>query len=191
MNTVLYAYLFDNSEIDSVFCAIDFVRYYHPKQHYLTSTTITRETNGDWQSVSVPVNYNFESCYLLFRAANYIQGDTTYIAPEDAAVMLDVVSLTGTIDLGTPENITIVRDSTNTTLSWDFVPGATEYKVYVSEDPYGTFTLDTTGTWISDTEWQKADAGDKYFYYIVAASATKEIIGDNLKIRLKSEKLKH
>ena len=60
--------------------------------------------NGDWQSVSVPVNYNFESCYLLFRAANYIQGDTTYIAPEDAAVMLDVVSLTGTIDLGTPEN---------------------------------------------------------------------------------------
>ncbi len=189
--TALNATLFNNSELDTSYCSIDHVYYAHPKYYGLSFTNITNQTNGVWQSVSVPVNYNFESCYILFKTSCYIQGDTTYIAPEDAAVMLDAVSLTGTIDLGTPDNVTIVRDSTNTTLSWDFVPGATEYKVYVSEDPYGSFTLDTTGTWISDTVWQKADAGDKYFYYIVAASATKEIIGDNAKIKLKPDKLKH
>ncbi|MDX9782985.1 MAG: matrixin family metalloprotease [Bacteroidales bacterium] len=191
MTTSLNVSLYNNAEIDSSYCSVDHAYYTHPKQYGLSYTNITRQTNGVWQEVSIPVNFTFESCYLLFRATIYIPSDTTYIAPEDAAVMVDVVSLTGTIDLGTPTNVTIQRDSTDTTLSWDFVPGATEYKVYASEDPYGTFTLDTTGSWISDTVWQKADPGDKYFYYIVAASATKEIIDNNLRIKLKSVKFQH
>jgi hypothetical protein len=188
--TALSVSLFDNSVTESSYCSIDKVNYEHSKRYYLINTNITQQTNGDWQSISLPIDSNFVDCYFVFQGLIYYTDiyDTTYISPVEASVLLDAVSITGTIDLGTPTNVTILRDSANTTLSWDFVPGATEYKVYASEDPYGTFTQDTTGTWISDTEWQKADPGDKYFYYIIAASATKEILKDNRKIKLESEK---
>jgi hypothetical protein len=76
--------------------------------------------------------------------------------------------------LTAPENvqITMVNDST-VTLDWDIVAGASEYKVYISEDPYGGFALDTTGTFTASTQWQKNIDIDKKFYYIIAANSGK------------------
>ncbi|MCK4981175.1 MAG: amidase domain-containing protein [Candidatus Delongbacteria bacterium] len=86
---------------------------------------------------------------------------------------------TGAPILTAPENLLITMENDSiVTLSWDVVDGASEYKVYVSEDPYGTFTLDTLGTFISGTEWQKNTDPDKLFYYIVAANTSKIVIDE-------------
>ncbi|MCK4980041.1 MAG: hypothetical protein KAS62_06575, partial [Candidatus Delongbacteria bacterium] len=183
MKTSVFVKIFDNSIVDSSYCIIDDVYYTHPDVHWLQVTNIERATNGEWQYISTPINFNFESCFINFYAEIQYYDDSTYIPPEEASVMLDAVSIAGTITLESPSNVLIDRNTTTTTISWDIVPGATEYKVYASEDPYGTFVLDTAGTWNSSTEWQKDTADDKYFYYIIAASSTKQIFGKSIESR--------
>ncbi len=70
--------------------------------------------------------------------------------------------------ISTPVDLEIAHDGTHVTLSWDAVTGATEYKVYVSDDPYGTFILDTTGIFPTATSWTKAEPSSKKFYEVTA-----------------------
>ncbi|MCK5760457.1 MAG: hypothetical protein KAH33_04135, partial [Candidatus Delongbacteria bacterium] len=81
--------------------------------------------------------------------------------------------------LTAPDNLLITTENESTvTLEWDVVAGATEYKVYTSEDPYGTFSLDTLGTFTSSTQWQKNITTNKIFYYIIAANSSKMMINE-------------
>ncbi|MDA3884984.1 MAG: matrixin family metalloprotease [Candidatus Delongbacteria bacterium] len=76
--------------------------------------------------------------------------------------------------LTAPDNVLMTMENdTTVTLSWEMVPGASEYEVYTSEDPYGAFTIDSTGTFITSTQWQKNSSTNKKFYYIIAASTSK------------------
>lgn len=72
------------------------------------------------------------------------------------------------IGISTPLDLEISHSGNQVTLSWDAVMGATEYRVYVSEDPYGTYILDTTGVFLTTTSWTKAETVDKKFYEVRA-----------------------
>jgi len=69
--------------------------------------------------------------------------------------------------LDAPENLIISIGSGNVNLSWDAVVGATSYKVYSSDDPYGTFTEDTSGTFV-DESWSAPVPNGLEFYYVTA-----------------------
>ncbi|MDA3886725.1 MAG: hypothetical protein PF638_14120 [Candidatus Delongbacteria bacterium] len=87
----------------------------------------------------------------------------------------------------TPSNLLITAENDSTiALTWSIVAGASEYKVYASEDPYGTFILDTLGTFISGTHWQKNIGTNKMFYRITAGNASKMFVPKN---NTKSEKV--
>ncbi|MCG2759991.1 MAG: matrixin family metalloprotease [Candidatus Delongbacteria bacterium] len=76
--------------------------------------------------------------------------------------------------LTAPGNVVITQPtSTTISITWDIVDGATSYKVYSSLDPYGTFSLDTTGTFTESRKWEKTLDGNKYFYYVIATNPTK------------------
>ena len=75
---------------------------------------------------------------------------------------------------GSPQNISVNIVSNNITISWDDVAGATEYKVYSSALPYGTFLPDLTGSF-NGAEWTAPLSGTKKFYYIIAVNGAKII----------------
>jgi hypothetical protein len=80
----------------------------------------------------------------------------------------------------TPSNLIITAENDSTVaLTWSIVAGASEYKVYASEDPYGTFILDTLGTFISGTHWQKDIGTNKMFYRITAGNTSKMFFPEN------------
>ena len=69
-----------------------------------------------------------------------------------------------------PQNVNVVYASGNVTLSWTAVSGAVSYKVYASEDPFGTFTdVSSQGT-LTGTSWSQAVTGNKWFYYVVTVT---------------------
>ncbi|MDZ4182508.1 MAG: ice-binding family protein [Candidatus Cloacimonadaceae bacterium] len=70
--------------------------------------------------------------------------------------------------ISTPVNVDITHDGTNVLINWDAVSGATEYRVYVCDDPYGVYILDETGTFPTPTSWTKTEPADKNFYIVKA-----------------------
>jgi uncharacterized membrane protein YeaQ/YmgE (transglycosylase-associated protein family)/predicted nucleotidyltransferase len=74
-------------------------------------------------------------------------------------------------DPNIPRNIQIVYSGGVTTITWNEVEGATSYKVYSSQDPYGTFT-DVSSLGIFDgTSWaQSSGIENKLFYYVVSVT---------------------
>jgi hypothetical protein len=70
-----------------------------------------------------------------------------------------------------PQNVTISPLGNEVSLSWTSVNGATSYKIYSSDDPYGTF-IEVSGDGIfSGTSWSAPIGTDqKKFYYVVGVS---------------------
>lgn len=79
-------------------------------------------------------------------------------------VKLNVYQLT------TPANLTTSVSGSTLTLNWDVVPYASAYKVYSSDDPYGTFLEDTSGT-PSGNSWSTSIVNAKKFYRVTALYA--------------------
>jgi len=84
-----------------------------------------------------------------------------------------ILVVTGTGILGIPQNITTEISGTDLILTWDPVSGAASYKVYSSDDPYGTFTEEATAP-VGET-WTTEYSESKKFYYIVALDGTKNV----------------
>jgi len=70
-------------------------------------------------------------------------------------------------ELTAPINITTSYSGSSITILWDAVDGAAGYKVYSSTDPYGEFTVDTSGTF-NGTEWTAPVSENKKFYQVTA-----------------------
>jgi len=68
-----------------------------------------------------------------------------------------------------PENVNITVENGIVTITWDAVPGATSYKVYSSDDPYGTFTEDLSGTFDGNS-WIGVVTGENRFYYVMSCN---------------------
>ena len=85
-------------------------------------------------------------------------------------------------NLSIPQNIVTEIIGTDVQLSWDAVDGATSYKVYSSDDPYGTFTEDTGGTPVGET-WTIAYTESKKFYYVIAVTEAKMPVTKKIKVK--------
>ncbi|MDA3839165.1 MAG: FG-GAP-like repeat-containing protein [Candidatus Delongbacteria bacterium] len=81
-----------------------------------------------------------------------------------------------------PQNISTTINGANLELSWDVVVGASTYKIYSSNDPYGTYTEDTSGTLIGKT-WTIPYTESKKFYYVVAVDAKMPVTKKNIIIK--------
>jgi predicted nucleotidyltransferase len=69
-----------------------------------------------------------------------------------------------------PQNVTISPSGNEVSLSWTEVNGATSYKVFASDEPYGTFTdVSSLGVFVG-TSWTYTGIDTKKFYYVVAVS---------------------
>ena len=66
-----------------------------------------------------------------------------------------------------PEDVTITVENDSTKISWSAAAGAISYKVYSSNDPYDSFTEDTSG-FFNGTAWSAPLAAEKKFYYVTA-----------------------
>ena len=104
--------------------------------------------------------------YLAFEGINVTNAD---------GVSVDNVVINGTpsaepIIPGVPINVVTSISGTDLVLDWDDSADATEYDVYSSDDPYGTFTLVTS---VGTNQYTVPADQAKLFYYIVATNATK------------------
>jgi hypothetical protein len=79
---------------------------------------------------------------------------------------------TFTEPLTAPVNFTSSLSDANITLTWDPVSGATGYNIYSSAEPYGTFSIDTSGTLIG-TQWTAPASETKRFYQVTAVNGGK------------------
>ncbi|MCK5760758.1 MAG: hypothetical protein KAH33_05660, partial [Candidatus Delongbacteria bacterium] len=76
----------------------------------------------------------------------------------------------GAIVPAVPANIVTSISAGNLVIDWDDSADATGYDIYSSDDPYGTFVLDTS---IVPSTYTIAADQAKLFYYIIATNATK------------------
>ena len=87
--------------------------------------------------------------------------------------------------LDIPQDVTISIDQDSVHISWDTVSGANSYKIYASDDPYGTFTEDGSGTFTYES-WSAPVPNGKMFYYVIASSDT---VRDNVPFLSKPSKV--
>jgi hypothetical protein len=82
------------------------------------------------------------------------------------------LSMEGRVPVEAPQNISISYSAEEVTLSWDSVSGATGYKIYSSNEPYGTYTVDDNGS-LNGTVWTVPSSYSKWFYKVTAINPTK------------------
>ena len=71
------------------------------------------------------------------------------------------------VDPAAPENLQIVIHEDQLFLIWDEVAGADSYLVYSSNEPYSSFTEDTSGVY-NGASWSTAWSGSQFFYRVTA-----------------------
>ncbi|HQO10473.1 MAG TPA: hypothetical protein PLK90_06020 [Clostridiales bacterium] len=74
--------------------------------------------------------------------------------------------------MSAPGNLITTIAGGQITLNWYAVTGSTGYKVYSSDDPFGTFEEDTSGTF-NGNEWTAPISDSKKFYKVTAISEEK------------------
>jgi len=73
-----------------------------------------------------------------------------------------------------PQNVTVSPAGSVITLTWDAVSGATSYKIFSCEEPYGAYTdISREGVFVG-ASWSYNYIGTRKFYYVVAVSQIKE-----------------
>lgn len=121
-------------------------------------------TPHQWNSVEVPLtafqdSVNFtEVIQFKFEGSGDVWLDNLYFYKSAA--------------LGVPVNVVTSISGSDLTISWDPVAGAASYVVYSSDDPYGSFTIDTNGSF-SGESWTVPVTAAKMFYYITSSDAAK------------------
>lgn len=104
-----------------------------------------------------------------YEANIYVDSNDPDTETVTLPVKLNVYQLTS------PANVTTSVSGSTLTLNWDAVPYASTYKVYSSDDPYGTFVEDTSGT-PSGNSWSTALSNAKKFYRVTALDAKGKIL---------------
>lgn len=72
-----------------------------------------------------------------------------------------------TVPVTLVNNVSIMNTAETVTISWEAMTDALTYKVYSTDDPYGTFLEDLTGVF-AGTSWSAPIATGKRFYYVTA-----------------------
>ncbi len=150
------------------------------KGTFTTDLTLTLDEGLTVNDDALP-----ELITLYSRGSNSDSGWTAYVSAASVNSAAGTVTFEGLTNfsqliiarnnLDMPGNVTTEISGTNLILSWDAVTGASGYKVYSSDDPYGTFAEDTGGVFVGET-WLIPYSDSKKFYYVVAFDGSK-IIG--------------
>jgi|GEM_PF-1076828 len=128
-------------------------------------------------SVAAASNFNFNCGY----DASALAQDSVYHAnitvssndPNTPSVVIPVTLTVTSSELEAPANIQTSILGSDLVITWSAVSGATSYNIYSSNEPYGTFTLDTAGT-LSGVQYTVPASVSKKFYYIKAANTAKK-----------------
>ncbi|MBC8384536.1 MAG: hypothetical protein H8E57_03340 [Candidatus Cloacimonetes bacterium] len=117
--------------------------------------------------VDSEVMFEDELGAAVYAGHNFNYNPTRYTLEEEDRGFYINALINYDIQLGTPENITIVESGGTVTLSWDPVRFATSYSVYSDTNPYGSFTtLEQSG--IIPTTWNEAGSAGMKFYRVTA-----------------------
>ena len=82
----------------------------------------------------------------------------------------------------TPANVGVVTTASDIFLTWDPAAGATSYIVYSTADPYGSFIVDTSGSF-SGESWTAPVSETKKFYYVVGSNAKGYSVPQNIRVQ--------
>lgn len=149
--------------------------------------TVSGSESGSFGSlVIIPESeMSADTIYVRFEPSQAVSytGNVTHSTADMTDILLPV---SGTGILGIPQNISAEISGTELILSWDAVTGASGYKVYSCDDPYGDFTEEITAP-VGET-WTVEYTEAKKFYYVVALYGAKDT-GTSNKIEVKKNSL--
>jgi len=123
---------------------------------------------GSWiESETDNLYYNTAQDITQIITKTYDTATETYINYKRHDISYEDFNL-----LTSPVNFTSSASDGTITLSWDAVSGATGYNIYSSDDPYGTFEIDTMGT-LNGTQWNSDASVSRKFYKVTATDEEK------------------
>jgi len=124
---------------------------------------------GEGESVEIDIKLDSELLKTGSYSSNLVLNSSLESQPE----IICPVNLT--VGLIAPPNVVIVNENGLTTISWGEVTGATYYRIFASEDPYGEFTDVTATGAYTGTRWMATARENKMFYYVIAVIGDKKI----------------
>jgi hypothetical protein len=149
-----------------------------------TSYTIQVDNNSDFSSPEIqqsptvstytPASNLAAGTYYWRVLATNANGSSAYSASWS-------VILNATVVPGVPANLVTSVVSGNIFINWDDAANATNYDVYSSANPYGTFAF-LANVAVSEYTYVPG-ANTKMFFYIVSKNATKTETPDNIEVK--------
>lgn len=140
-----------------------------PEEGWINLTPRRGEVAGQDQ---LQITVSFDASELsvgTYEANIYIDSNDPYTETVTVPVKLNVYELTA------PAGLTTSVSGSTLTINWSAVPYASSYKVYSSDDPYGTFAEDTSGT-PGLNSWSTNVSNAKKFYRVTALDAKGKIL---------------
>lgn len=98
-------------------------------------------------------------------SANSANGKVTFTGISDFSQLIIARE-----NLSEPENVTTEIAGQDVTITWDAVYGASSYRIFASDDPYGTFTEITSEGVFNGTSWTYTTTLNRKFYFVTAVS---------------------
>ncbi|MBU4487316.1 MAG: S8 family serine peptidase [Candidatus Delongbacteria bacterium] len=163
--TIIFDYLVSSRKVGPT-TWFDKLKVYYKTSSAGSWVLLSPEYSGaytTWQTATLNISdaVRTNDFYFAFEA---IEGGTIgYGVSVDDIVINGIPS--GDLPPAAPVNVVTNVAGTDLTVSWDAVGGATNYDVYSSDDPYGTFTYVTN---VSTNSYLTSTTEVKLFWYIIA-----------------------
>lgn len=131
--------------------------------------TLTNFNPGEGYELSLTIDNSSSTIYKGFEPIIAGSGTPGYL------------DMSGVNPLWTPDVVSSIQDSI-ITLNWGFIPDASGYNIYASDEPYGTFSYVTT---TSDISWSTSASENKKFFYVVSTNAKSSVPPKTIEVKEK------
>jgi hypothetical protein len=133
--------------------------------------TCTDDGGSTYFKMGDNVNYHFGSITVTVGESYNITGVVDFYDGEyriNPRTQADLEE-SGSGQLPPPENVVILRDGGDITITWDDVTGASSYNIYSDSDPYGSFSTLEDNIPATLTEWSETIPADEKKFYLIKA----------------------
>ncbi|KQC09896.1 MAG: hypothetical protein APR54_03495 [Candidatus Cloacimonas sp. SDB] len=133
--------------------------------------TCTDDGGSTYFKMGDNVDYHFGSITITVGESYNITGVVDFYAGEyriNPRTQADLEE-SGSGQLPPPENVVILREGGNITITWDDVTGASSYNIYSDSDPYGSFSTLEDNIPATLTEWSETIPADEKKFYLIKA----------------------
>ncbi|MBN1302781.1 MAG: VCBS repeat-containing protein [Melioribacteraceae bacterium] len=113
-----------------------------------------------------------DSSWVYHVSSAEVDHATDIASFHDVSEFGQIIICKGEMDI--PANVTTETIDSNLKISWDAVPGAASYKVFASDDPYGTFEDVSVSGIFDGASWTITYSESRKFFYVVAVTGTKK-----------------